>query len=862
MLFNRENLEGIYTSLMQPQKQESDFLTIGEDDVTEVDLTGISAGDELSHSHIWVEEHDETNHWRYCKICKMEESRMPHEFGEKKWILGSESCLRGNGYTRVCSACGYQETGQKPCVWGGEYINDSGRAYHLKKCKICNSIILAKNYYYNNELYYNEGAENCVNSNGERITCEKKEQCKICNSIVGGEHFINVRPGEMRCAYCGILYGFYSSVCDSRTIVNGHVVNKYTLNISINNGSKIQDISTPPGTPFEDSKIEWKNESTNTNGIVVVSYEVDGNVYKTLQDIWVGFNIVTADEKVIFAALYVASGPDISPDIMKPTVKVDVGDLTDSNWQKSKSITVSGTEDFADIVTIQIIDKANKTIYTGSSEVKDKKYSRVLVPSLEANESGENFTVKVTDQCGNFTESTFNISKIDSVAPKMTSESETSKEWSKTKEVTITATDDGIGQVKISFNDTNNYKLATNNGNEYSRKYKFTGDVYGNVSGAIYLKDGLENSTTEFIDIYNLDNTAPTIKETLIENDKMLVIANDKNTILNAEGSGIAKFRIITKDGTREILVEELQTNSQSIQTTEEGDKIYKFNLSDFEGLTETTITPVDLVENEGHAVTVKLPHIESTEITAEVTNKIVDKEEKVTYKITYIAEIENYDGEVEITIIDELPYYIDTIKTNTLTELDGGTYDEGNKKITWIEHISNNTSSEAIKTKRDIQTISGENITDEIDENGVRTITVVKNITIAFRDINPTGKDFTSTVKGSIALGETSQNDETEEIPYETQTDFTKAIKVTKTWEHGNNKYEEPKQIKLQVKKVNEPETVVQEYTVGEEQNWTHIFTGLPKYDEQGNEIEYTVDEEEVEGEDLNYYKKEIEQN
>ena len=83
--------------------------------------------------------------------------------------------------------------------------------------------------------------------------------------------------------------------------------------------------------------------------------------------------------------------------------------------------------------------------------------------------------------------------------------------------------------------------------------------------------------------------------------------------------------------------------------------------------------------------------------------------------------------------------------------------------------------------------------------------------------------------------------------------------IEVTKKWEDSSNENGlRPQEIKLQLKN---GEEVVQEQVInvesGNEQRYT--FTGLDKYDENGNEIRYTVDESEVNEEDLKFYSKQI---
>ena len=79
--------------------------------------------------------------------------------------------------------------------------------------------------------------------------------------------------------------------------------------------------------------------------------------------------------------------------------------------------------------------------------------------------------------------------------------------------------------------------------------------------------------------------------------------------------------------------------------------------------------------------------------------------------------------------------------------------------------------------------------------------------------------------------------------------------IWVDKKWEDEDNKYgKRPESVILQIKN---GENVVEEVEVSEENNWRYKFE-LTKYDELGNEINYTVDEKET----AEYYEKSIEGN
>ena len=82
----------------------------------------------------------------------------------------------------------------------------------------------------------------------------------------------------------------------------------------------------------------------------------------------------------------------------------------------------------------------------------------------------------------------------------------------------------------------------------------------------------------------------------------------------------------------------------------------------------------------------------------------------------------------------------------------------------------------------------------------------------------------------------------------------------ITKMWEDEGNRYEKrPESIHVEIKN---GDVVVKEQEVAGEygtNTWIYTFTGLDKYDVNGEEIEYTVDEKELVGEAQLYYTKEI---
>ena len=87
-----------------------------------------------------------------------------------------------------------------------------------------------------------------------------------------------------------------------------------------------------------------------------------------------------------------------------------------------------------------------------------------------------------------------------------------------------------------------------------------------------------------------------------------------------------------------------------------------------------------------------------------------------------------------------------------------------------------------------------------------------------------------------------------------------TISVTATKHWEDNSNiNGKRPASIKYILKGGSTPiEKVVTGSTTNDE-NWNYTFTDLPKYNSQGNEIAYTIDEQEVNQNDLKFYKKSI---
>ena len=234
-----------------------------------------------------------------------------------------------------------------------------------------------------------------------------------------------------------------------------------------------------------------------------------------------------------------------------------------------------------------------------------------------------------------------------------------------------------------------------------------------------------------------------------------------------------------------------------------------------------------------------KTPTITPQNITKNGTTKIENLTDEITYNISYKVSLVDYIGESEVTIVDTLAYPIDEAKS----DLAGGTYNPISKTITWIETI------------KDIDSY----------ENKNSDITINKTIKVVYMGISQETTNIKNTVKGSIKtktpekeFGETTANTTT-------STEFLVNIPVSKVWEDDSNKLgQRPTKITFKLtgsdgseytKELGKPGTAGTTTTQDQTNpnKWNDIFTDLPKYDENNQEIKYMLTE--LNG-DLTYYE------
>ena len=217
-------------------------------------------------------------------------------------------------------------------------------------------------------------------------------------------------------------------------------------------------------------------------------------------------------------------------------------------------------------------DDTGKAIFENkATQVINGNYEYISDYGIEAFRE-RNFTIKVKDIFENEEQQILKLSKVDSQAPSIISDKEYNKEWSKNKFVELQVEEKGIGEVQIAFNDESDYKYAEKKDGNYIRNYKFIGDIYQEMQGAIYLKDGLGNIRTERISIGKIDGTSPTITkvETRKEGENIVVTitANDINEKLGQEGSGVGGYAITN---TKQLPEDSMYQENNEIQLQESG---------------------------------------------------------------------------------------------------------------------------------------------------------------------------------------------------------------------------------------------------------------------------------------------------
>ena len=233
----------------------------------------------------------------------------------------------------------------------------------------------------------------------------------------------------------------------------------------------------------------------------------------------------------------------------------------------------------------------------------------------------------------------------------------------------------------------------------------------------------------------------------------------------------------------------------------------------------------------------------EEQSITKNGTTTIESLDQEITYNINYTAHITDYSGRATVKLVDTLPYAIDTNLTNIAEDLDGGTYDEASKTITWEEAVEN------------IQ------LTEE------KEVTINKTIKVVYKDVSQDTVSIKNIVTGHIEYETPVMTSDEVTANLTTTTGFTVNIPVSKVWEDDSNKLgQRPTKVVFKLhgsdgseytKEMSKPGTAGSTTTQDSlnPNKWNDIFGNLPKYDSNNQEIVYTLTEEEKTEGELKYY-------
>ena len=387
---------------------------------------------------------------------------------------------------------------------------------------------------------------------------------------------------------------------------------------------------------------------------------------------------------------------------------------------------------------------------------------------------------------------------------------------------------------------------------EISERVEFVGESGTSYDTSAYIKDienydrldlvtGVENGqfkkeTQEVIYYYSRNHGKVIVK--YIEKDTGKEIENQEE--VNGNGGDLYDVSDLEKVIDGYVRTLDIPQNKQGTFTKETIQVIYYYELA----------TPIITNNIEKTATTNKLveENIDNGNGTVTIVNTpVINKEnEAITYNITYNVTIQDYIGKATIELVDNLPAEIDVNNSN----IEEGIYDSVQKTITWKEDIEN------------INTYT----------NGMYTKIITKQITIVYENQDVIN-DLVNTAMGITKVyypdthilkpGEERQSKEAS-AQAKVKQEYNIKFEVTKEWVDNNNAAGKRPASVIIVAKSADVEKGQVELTVAnalEDNNniWQGQIINLPKYDTEGNEIVYTIDEKEVNVGDLQKYTKEI---
>lgn len=500
----------------------------------------VAKAEEIIHTHIWATKYDTEKHWEYCTVCNKVKNESKHSFKDN-WALGEESCFHKTNSTRICD-CGYSYIYNKPHGKISGWKQTVSILKHYTMCEECGTWI---------------DSGDCKNSAGN-LSCKNPGVCVDCNKVVTVDsHYIAGSSGV--CKDCGkkfVEISKYTLKYDSNYTI---ATISFTIKPCVSNIDLTGAMNVYTGD-INYSDLKWtfvKNSDKSVTYTGVFTFD------KTIQRICnVGIGNCETFAKVNDTYVYIdaaIANIKIGQDRTKPeNIEVKQVDQTKyKDWATIKELTITGKEDLSNFVTISIIDKKSNDVIVNKArtEVKNEQFSYKCTPPLEGPDSGRDYIVRVTDSSGNTAEKVFTVYRTDCRAPLLREQKEFI-EWSKTKNIEFKLTDYGSGAAQSSMGNQVSYKEAKKDGEFYKACYTFAEDNYGISEYSLYLKDGLGNAGKDIVKVGKIDNTKPTVTDvkgdvqdvtsdgTTKKAAVVTITANDMNTKLNAEGSGVKGYAV------------------------------------------------------------------------------------------------------------------------------------------------------------------------------------------------------------------------------------------------------------------------------------------------------------------------------
>lgn len=532
---NAEEIENTDISEIESQIKKTVAFTID----TVIDLNTSDAGDSATHDcqKYLVSKYDANYHWKQCSICGKVFQKTSHTM-TGTWTLGN-SCSANNVYRSACS-CGYSLVTKNTRTHQHLRWN-ANQKIHVRWCDDCNEGVGA--------------SEPHRDANGNVLNCSNRGKCVVCG-LTPSRHESTLFWSEYKNAFSSnASEQGYCSGCGKQGIKNYKVSNivhngstvTFDISYSLASGYSFANIGGNNGVVYPSgagtcSVVHSRSGNTMTDHVTAVL-----NYAGVFRISWNGVDLVDLSGTAFGLGMYA----DVKAENQSPVITgFNPKNLSTVNgWGTKTQITLTGTENFGNQVNITVKGE-DGTLYVNNvaTNVSNNKWTYTFTPNIEASTTGKKLTVTVTDLSKNSTSWTYSVYSVDGIAPICKATDTTDTKWSKTKSYIATCTDEGAGKINISALNASNYEQATVSGNNFSKTYTFTGDIYGSKEIPIYYKDFAGNVSTSFLTVYNLDNTAPTITNatstTGAGKADITIKANDVNTKLNKSGSGISSYGI------------------------------------------------------------------------------------------------------------------------------------------------------------------------------------------------------------------------------------------------------------------------------------------------------------------------------